>query len=119
MILDIFEKFEFGELNGQVRPVLDLSTAHVRIEDAMRLNLPRELHDPLIWIPIDEYGWIITVPSDPKGGQYDPEWRCDMLNAGWSRELVELVARCQRANIWRLYLDRDAAKVDCLPSWDW
>lgn len=90
---------------------VDVSTAHITRRDAELMS-----NDCMV-VPrcqSHEYGFTIFVGVDLKCGA-----REDLIEAGLSAALIDLVEAAQRQKALLLNLDRDATVFPKLPRFDW
>jgi hypothetical protein len=93
--------------DAAIRTVLDLSTAHLP-EPLGSHGLADE--DGVIAYPLP-YGWLMWVPPDPDEHAADhPDLPPDVLT-------IQRYAR--RLGCDYVLFDRDAERVDDLPTWNW
>jgi hypothetical protein len=88
-----------------IRTFLDLSTAH----------LPEHICDRLGAVPgviahETVYGWLMWVPDNPA----DPDERAEVPDVVATIQCFARAAGCDY-----VLFDRDADRMDALPTWDW
>jgi hypothetical protein len=109
-----------------IEKILCMSTGHITYESAQDLSLGIEMaaiEDPnerpeeipewvnqLIVYPHGEYGWLIFVNE----AKHDEE-----LRAALPAEFTAILVQCEVEECEWLLLDRDAERIDDLPTFDW
>lgn len=95
-----------------IRRFMDLSTAHITLEDH---DLLAGEHPHPIRYPYN-YGWFVHVPED---ATLRPEFIRDLEIIGFSAEFVALVRKAMDEGCCYICLDQDGDVEDGLPTFDW
>lgn len=89
-----------------IRTILDLSTAHLSEQTCRHLNSVEG-----VIADKTRYGWLMCVREDVSGRLADD---CD-----WPPELLPAIEMARRNDCEYILFDRDAPRVDRLPTFNW
>lgn len=107
-----WEKLPCGLPMGKI---MDVSTGHITRDDAALLHAESDACLPaLIVFRRDDTGYFVHVPHDDV-----EESERAMRDAGYSRELVDIVRIAHAEGASMLHLDAGAASSEKLPVFDW
>jgi hypothetical protein len=103
-----------GEETTMELPTLqyvDLSTAHISMEDSELLADPEARDAARLAVYETEYGFFIPLTGE--------EDRLQMTQQGFSDVFADLVEMCQEQGIQLIRLDQDALEIAGLPTFAW
>ncbi|CAO3459665.1 hypothetical protein [Azospirillum argentinense] len=101
-----------------VRRYLDACTSHITHDDAQLLErfVHRGDEAPLIVCSNRDYGWFVHVATEVADLQEEVK---RALAAGLSEHFTGLLRHAHSLDCNWVLLDRDAAVLDALPTFDW
>jgi len=89
-----------------IRKFLDLSTAHLSEHACAQLNTYDGVN-----VYDTTYGWLMYVPEQDADGLSE--------TGAWPAELLPILKLAHANGCASILFDRDAAKTDLLPTFDW
>jgi hypothetical protein len=108
-------------IEGRVRRVLDASTEHLPRQIAAQLpSWPGVIAYPLSTSD-EHFGWLLWVPDDPeaRAAEYPDDPDSEDSQDGVPAEVLTLWRYARSLGCDYVLLDRDAERIDGLPTWDW